>query len=207
MGFEGFLGLYMPQSNRIIRVAFGDRPEMNGQTVQLFRTMPSGFVISQTVTYNSFNLPAGSTYVTATELSPNYPYVADLVVSTPASNSLTYYVNLGASGQPVPNTVPLGAPAAKVFLASFDALEINNDFLVQTTDGRLGLSFSGNPPIYVTTGVDEDDGTTVFYRGDGCSLREALNYANAVGGRQTIKILTREPLDVSAFAQDASRPL
>ncbi len=200
MKMQNFLCLYLPQTNRIMRLAFGNIPEMNGATFQFTRLMPSGNTLTQSMTYNYFDLPAGATFATSKYVDVNF--ADDLIVSTPGTNSLNYYLNVTNSGQPVPVVVPLGVPMAKVETGVCDYFDLNYDFAVLTSDGRVGVSFSGRPPISVTTGVDEDNGTTDPAQGTGTSLREALNRAATSGSPATIRIATTDTLIVSQAAED-----
>ncbi|MBS0658742.1 MAG: hypothetical protein JSR82_10920 [Verrucomicrobia bacterium] len=194
-----FLCVYLPQSNRVFRLAFGSRPEMNGVIVPIQRAMPSGRTLTQAVTFNYFELPAGVTDVASRFVDVNFD--EELIVSLPGSNAIAYYPNLGLTSVPTPITVPLGVAVTKLDTGVCDSVDLNYDFAVVGSNGQLGVAFSGNPPIYVTTGVDEDNGTTDPSQGAGTSLREALNRAATLGRPADLQIVTNDPIVVSQVGQ------
>jgi hypothetical protein len=85
---QNFLCVYLPASSRVMRLAFGDIPEMNGQRLYLTRRMPSGNDVVATLTYNYFALPAGSSMARIGNVDMS-PY-EDLIVNYPATQSLLY---------------------------------------------------------------------------------------------------------------------
>lgn len=107
-----------------------------------------------------------------------------------SASNLFFNPNLGAwgfNGGPTPTFPITAASAAHKAGASIPGLGVDQRGVVRHAVPDIG-AFEVFPrdPLIVSTTVDENDGNADNEQGTGTSLREALTYAQTLGGTQTI---------------------
>ncbi len=179
----------LPNSNRVMRMHPGQQPDMDVPPGSAetktgpIDGQPNQFMLA---TVNYMSVPGGPTAMAKVFIDVNVD--EDLAVSTPGTNSISYFLNVGRATVRERQTVPIGVKVTGLDTGWMERLDLYYDFVVMTDDGKAGVSFSGNTPIIVTTHVDEDDGTIDQRVGAGTSLREALNEAARIPGPNKVSI-------------------